>query len=130
MKAYRGHGGTVSLILTPALDRYEWSASGPGKIAPCTHGIGRWSWPYSWSVCFEESLFAPPGMQPLFFRCPAHWLDCVRTMLSQLPFIYMLSQFMSHSPLSEVYLCTHKSNMKMAKYTETLYNQILNLFIH
>ena len=42
MKAFRGSGGRTSIILTLALDRQEWSATHPGKIAPCTYGKGVW----------------------------------------------------------------------------------------
>jgi len=42
MKAFRGCGGKTSIILNLALDRQEWSATHPGKIAPCTHGKGGW----------------------------------------------------------------------------------------
>jgi len=42
MKAFRGCGGKTSLILTLALDRQEWSATHPGKIAPYTPGKGGW----------------------------------------------------------------------------------------
>jgi hypothetical protein len=43
----RGSGGITPSFLTLALDRGEWSASGPGLLtpgegAPCTHCIGGW----------------------------------------------------------------------------------------
>ena len=34
MKAYRGSGGTLPVILNPKLDAGEWSASHPGGFTP------------------------------------------------------------------------------------------------
>jgi hypothetical protein len=66
MKAYWGSGGIDPLILDPALDGGEWSASRPGRFtlkekAPDTHWMGG---PQSWFGRVGENSQPLPGLEP------------------------------------------------------------------
>jgi hypothetical protein len=66
-----GNGGIAPPFLTSALDGCEWSASGPGEIAPGTHWIGGWVGPRVGLDAVEKRKTEPIFMKlGMYIRAP------------------------------------------------------------